>query len=140
MSFWLHIQPNWPGIGQKERKKNHSEYHFCPTRVGAFPKKFKKILKNFEKLKNMILASFLTKPTQVRLKRKKYFEPGTISAQPGMEYSQKNLEKKIVKINKHHFGFISSEIRLGQAEKEEKKFRSGYHICLTRARAFPKKF
>ena len=40
---------------------------------------------------------------------------------------------------KRHFGFISSQIGSGQAEKEGKKIRSVYHFCLTWAIAFPKK-
>ena len=40
---------------------------------------------------------------------------------------------------KRYFGFISSQIGSGQAEKEEKKIRSEYHFRLTWATAFPKK-
>ena len=51
-----------------------------------------------------------------------------------------SIPKKIVKkIQKRRSGFVSSQTKLGEAEKEIKNFRSQYCFYLTQARAFPKK-
>ena len=56
----------------------------------------------------------------------------------GLEHSRKN-SMKILKIKKYHSDFISSQIGLGQAEKETKKFRFEFRSYPIRFRASPKK-
>ena len=55
-------------------------YRLCPTRNAVFPTKSKKI-------KNVIHASFLVKPSRDRpKKREKNFRSGYRFCQPGMEH------------------------------------------------------
>ena len=84
---------------------------FLPNLGWSFPKNFKKLSK--KKFKNVILASFLAKPSRDRLKKRKK----KINAQPRLEHSKKN-SKHIVKKFKQ---FFFSQTGLGQAEKEKKK-------------------
>lgn len=85
---------------------------FLPNLGWSFPKNFKKLSK--KKFKNVILASFLAKPSQDRPKKRK---KKNINAQPRLEHSKKN-SKHIVKKFKQ---FFFSQTGLGQAEKEKKK-------------------
>ena len=60
--------------------------------------------------------------------KKKKLSFQSVPTRPGIENSKKN-SKKIQKIKKHYYGFISSQNRLGDAEKERKKnYRS--HLFL----------
>ena len=73
-----------PGQDQSKKRKKyiHFGYRFCMTRIGAFPKKFKK-------LKHVILASFVAKSgLHWQKKRKKNFVLGNVSSRLGLEYSQ----------------------------------------------------
>ena len=75
------------GLGQadKEKIKFCSGYCFPLTRVGAIPTKFKK---NSQKIKNLILASFLAKPSRERPKwERKKKVLGTVFAQPELQHS-----------------------------------------------------
>ena len=56
---------------KRRRKKKLLRVPFLATQAGAFPKKFKKSSKKIQKIKNVILASFLAKWGYDRLKRRK---------------------------------------------------------------------
>ena len=79
----------------------------------------KKKAKKYKKLKNTIIASFLANISWERpRKRKKKITPMS-SYQTRNRKFQKN-SKKIQKFKKHHYGFSSSQNKLGKAEKERK--------------------
>ena len=81
----------------------------------------KKIEKKFKKLENTIIVSFQAKIGQERLrkneKRKKIV---LMYSYPTRNRKFQKNSKKIQKIKKHHYGFSSSQNRLGKAEKERK--------------------
>ena len=87
----------------------------------VFPIKLKKI---FEKFKNAILASFLAKPGQEMPKKRKknsFWVPFLLDLGCCTPQKIKTNSKKIEKIKKHHYSFISSQTQLRQAEKGGKK-------------------
>ena len=65
------------------------------------------------------MASFQAKIGWKRLREKIKVIASFRSFQTGKRKFQKN-SKKIKKIKKHHYGFISSQNRLEKAEKERK--------------------
>jgi len=73
--------------------------------------------KKFKKLQNIIQASFQdeTGPDRPKIENKKNYIP--IRSNPTRVRKFKNKCKKILKITKHHPGFISRQNGLGQAEK-----------------------
>ena len=87
----------------KKRQKNfRTKYSFYLTRAGAFPKKFKKILKEFKKIKNTFLSSFHAKlGWDRRKKRLKKFRSGYRFSRPWLGSTQKN-SIKIQKIKNLH--------------------------------------
>ena len=54
-----------------------------------------------------------------RKKENKNFHSDQFQPRPGIENSKK-ITKKIQKIKKHHYGFFSSQNRMGKIEKERK--------------------
>ena len=81
----------------------------------------KKIEKKFKKLENTIIVSFQAKIGQERLrkneKRKKIV---LMYSYPTRNRKFQKNSKKIKKFKKHHYGFSSSQNKLGKAEKERK--------------------
>ena len=71
-----------------------------------------------KKVKNVILASLKANTCR---EREKNLVMSTVSTQPELEHSQKKV-KNFQKFKKGHSGFVSSQTRPGQAEKEIKKF------------------
>ena len=75
---------------KRRRKKKLLRVPFLATQAGAFPKKFKKSSKKIQKIKNVILASFLANWGYDRLKRrKKNIILGTVSANLGWSIPKK---------------------------------------------------
>ena len=82
---------------------------FLATQAGAFPKKFKKSSKKIQKIKNVILASFLAKWGYDRLKRrKKKIILGTVSANLGWSIPKKKKLKKLQKLKNLKNVFLTS--------------------------------
>ena len=67
------------------------------------------------------MASFMRKDTRKGRKRVKIKIFVTGISLPICNRELKKNSKKIKKINKHHYGLLPSEPRLGKAEKEWKK-------------------
>ena len=84
------------------------------------PEAWKKIAKKLKKLKNSIMASFQAKIgwKRPRKREKKIIVPITFNLTRNREF--KKNSKKIQKIKKYHYGFISSQNRLEKYEKERK--------------------
>ena len=82
----------------------------------------KKIAKKFKKLKNIIIYSFQDKTSREKPRKnekKKIIIP--ISSYPTRNRELKKNSKKIQKIKKHHYDFISSQTESGEAKKEREK-------------------
>ena len=81
---------------------------------------FKKIAKNFKKQNNTIMASFQAKIgwKTLRKRENKNFHCVPFCSYPTRNRKFQKNRKKIQKIKKYHYGFISSQNMLENAEKE----------------------
>ena len=94
---------------KRRRKKKLLRVPFLATQAGAFPKKFKKSSKKIQKIKNVILASFLANWGYDRLKRrKKNIILGTVSANLGWSIPKKIKIKKLQKFKNLKNVFLTS--------------------------------
>ena len=93
-------------------------FRFVPTQ--RVIENSKNIAKIFKKLKNPVMASFQAKIVWKRLKKREIkIIVSFRSYSTDNRKFQKN-SKIIQKIQKYHYGFISSQNRLEKAEKERK--------------------
>ena len=104
--------------GRERPRKREKKLSFrsVPTRPGI--ENSKTIAKKLKKLKNIIMASFQAKTGRdsQRKRKKKFIVP--ISYYPTRNRKFQKNSKKIQKINKHHYVFISNQNGSGEAEKE----------------------
>ena len=98
----------------KKQKKNRSD-EFLPYSN----RKFQKIAKHYKKLKTTTLATFQANICWERPRKKKKKIILMSSYQTRNRKFQKN-SNKIQKFKKHHYGYSSSQNKLGKAEKERK--------------------
>ena len=103
----------WDRPKKKENKSYRSD-QFLPNPLQRIPKK---IAKKFKKLKNTIMASFQAKIGWEGLEREKIKIIVPISF---YQTRYREFQKNSKKIKKHHYGFFSSQHRLGNAKKERK--------------------
>ena len=104
-------------MAEQERKKKLT-FHSVPTR--HVTENFKKIAKKFNKQNNTIMASFQAKigwKTQ-RRRENKYYHSVPFCSYPKRNRKFQKNSKKIQKIKKYHYGFISSQNRLENAKKD----------------------
>ena len=104
-------------MAEQERKKKLT-VRSVPTR--HVTENFKKIAKKFNKQNNTIMASFQAKigwKTQ-RRRENKYYHSVPFCSDPKRNRKFQKNSKKIQKIKKYHYGFISSQNRLENAKKE----------------------
>ena len=82
----------------------------------------KKIVKQFKKLENTIMASFRAKICWGRLRKRENKKKKIVamSSYPTRNSKFPKNSKKIQKIKNQHFGNFSSQNKLGMAEKERK--------------------
>ena len=93
-------------------------FRFVPTQ--RVIENTKKIAKIFKKLKNSVMASFQAKIVWKRLKNREIkIIVSFLSYSTDNRKFQKS-SKIIQKIQKYHYGFISSQNRLEKVEKEKK--------------------
>ena len=93
-------------------------FRFVPTQ--RVIENTKKIAKIFKKLKNSVMASFQAKIVWKMLKNREIkIIVSFLSYSTDNRKFQKN-SKIIQKIQKYHYGFISSQNRLEKVEKEKK--------------------
>ena len=93
--------------------------------VSSYPtqnREFQESSKKNQKIKKISLwLLFRLKRDEASWEReKKKLSFRSVTTRPRIENSKKN-SKKMKKMKKHHYVFISSQNRLGEAEKEEKK-------------------
>ena len=95
-------------------------FRFVPTQ--RVIENSKKIAKNLKKLKNPLMAFFKAKIGWKRLKKRenKYYRFVSFRSYPTDNRKFQKNSKNIQKIQKYHYGFISSQNRLEKAEKERK--------------------
>ena len=80
----------------------------------------KKKAKNFKKLKNPVMASFQAKIGWKRLTKRENKNYRFVRSYPtGNRKFEKN-SKKILKIQKYHYGIVSCQNKVEKAEKERK--------------------
>ena len=92
----------------------------------------KKTAKKFKKLENTIIVSFQAKIGQERLGKneKKKKKIVLMYSYPTRNRKFQKNSKKIQKIRKHHHNFFPSQNRLEKAEKERKKKKNRFNVCL----------
>ena len=109
-------------IGWKRMRKREIKiiitFRSNPTRN----RKFQKNSKNIQKIKKIPLCNLL-KPKLVgktqRKREKKNRHSVPFRSYPTRNRKFKKISKKIQKIKKYHYGFISSQNRFKNAEKEK---------------------
>ena len=116
-------------MGRERPRKSEKKKIIVPTTSYLTRnRKLKEIAKKFKKIKNIIMASCQAKMGGEWLRqREKKLSFRSIPTRPGIENWKKKNSKKIQKIKKHHYGFLSSQNKLGKAEKvwkEKLSFRS----------------
>ena len=110
-------------IGRRRpRKTENKSYRSVSFLSGTKQKIKKKIAKKFEKLKNTIMNSFKTEISGKRMRKRenKNYNFVPFRSYPTHNRNFQKNSKKIQKIEKYHYGFISVQNRLEEAEKNEK--------------------
>ena len=107
-------------IGLKmPRKRENNNYHFVPFRsyTTSNRKLKKKIAKKFKELKNTIMASFQEKIGWKTQRKGENRNCRFVMFRFYLTLNRK-FQKNSERIQKYHFGIISSQNRLENAEKE----------------------
>ena len=102
---------------RKRKNKNYRSVPFRSVPTRRVIENSKKIAKKFKKLKNTIMTSFQAK---IGWKTQRKRENKNFSFVLFRSYTTRNkkFEKNSKKIQKYHYGIISSQNRLENAEKE----------------------
>ena len=91
-------------------------FRFIPIRLEI--ENSKKIAKKFKNFKNAIMASFQVKTGWKRPRRRKNKYSRTIPFLPEAKQKIQKKQKKIQRSKKYYYGFISSQNRLENADKQ----------------------
>ena len=97
------------------RKRENKNYRSVPTR--RVIENSKKIAKKFKKLKNSIMDSFQAKIRSKRQRKREKKNNCFVLSNPTRNRKFQKNSKKISKIKKYHYDFISRKNRLEKAEK-----------------------
>ena len=112
--LWLHFKPKYVGKGcEREKIKIILPFHSYPTRDRKFQKSRKKIQK-IKRYHYGFISSFLVGKIRERAKIK------IIVPFRSYPMCNKKFHKNNKKFKKYHYGFISSQNRLENDEKERK--------------------
>ena len=87
--------------------------------MSFYPTCNKEFQKNSKKFKKLNYEYFWKGREREKIKNKKIVPSSSSTTR------NRKFQKKSKKIKKHHYGFFSSKNKLGKAEKEKKKNRSG---------------
>ena len=99
----------------RPRKRENKNYRSVPTR--RVIENSKKIAKKFKKLKNSIMDSFQAKIRPKRQRKREKKNNCFVLSNPTRNRKFQKNSKKILKIKKYHYDFISRKNRLEKAEK-----------------------
>ena len=94
----------WKRMGKRENKK--LSFRFIPTRCVI--KNSKKITKKFKKLKKTIMNTFKDKIGWKRMRKREIKNFVPFRSYPTHDLKFQKNSKKIEKIKRYHYGFISS--------------------------------
>ena len=107
----------WKRMGKRENKK--LSFRFVPTRCVI--KHSKKITKKLKKLINTVINSFQAKLGWKRRRKREIKIIVPFRSDPMRNRMFQKNKKKIQKIKKYHYEFISSQNRLEKDEKDGNK-------------------
>ena len=107
-------------IGWKRSRKIEIKVIDPFRSYSALNRKLKKIAKKFKKLRNTSMDSFQAKIGWKRMRKSEIKIIVPFRSYPTRNTNFEKNSKKIQKIKKYHYGFISVQNRLEEAEKNRK--------------------